>query len=225
MKSKLITEKDVNDLLKFACRNMNNYVLLYAKHKILFALLILFALFVVILGIISVCFVLQKSKFSDILLIVTLGSSFVTAMIFNRLCKLKVLNTPHIQNLRLKKLRRYYKTKGYSKFEMKCLIRLLRQKEYKGSSLNFSVILGFLLLPIWENYVSYLYEKILDGLDFSKILIGLFLRIFIIAIAIWCTFLINLTFNYIFTFRRRRIDNIIYITRYIIYDLRVKSFQ
>lgn len=218
MKSKLITEKDVKEVLKFACRNMNNYVLLYARHKVLFASLVLCALLIVILGIVSVCFVLQKNKFSNIILIITLSLSFATAIIFNRLYKLKFLMTPYLQNLRLKKLRRYYRVKGYTQIELECLISLLGQKEYKGSSLNFSVILGILLLPIWENYVAYLYEKILDGLDISKILIGFFLRLSIIAFAIWCLSSINFIFNYIFTYRRRRIDNIVYITRYIIYD-------
>lgn len=218
MKGKIVTEKDVKDLLKFANRYMRTYSFLYPKSKLYYRLLIFLALTIIIIGGISCFLVYKKNPFCNELLIVTLVVCTITTILFDKYRKLELYRRPYTQGKRLKMLRRFYFYKGYNDFQLRCLISILEKKLSDNTNLNMSVILGILLLPIWENYVSYIYDKILMGVDINKIIISLFLRFIIILISIWCIAIINYIINYILSWRRRKIENIIYITQYIIHD-------
>lgn len=217
VKNNFVTEKDMKELLKFTNKNLGTYNLFYSKYKVHFLSLTIFTCLTVIAIGLSLYCLYCKNQFIDIFSLCTLFFSLITGVLFENMRKKQYLWSYNIERKRLKILKNYYLDKGYNQFALECLIDLLQRELSIGINLNISVILGILLLPIWENYISYLYEKTLDGLQISKVIIALFLRFLLILFAVWCISIIEFIIDYIYKFRRRKIENIIYITRYIIY--------
>ena len=121
-----------------------------------------------------------------------------------------------LKRKRLKLLERYYLEQNFSRYDLICLLKLLNKKVKRNSDIGITVLLGTLLFPVWENYVSFQYDKGLEHI--TEMTINLFLRVIILIIIVGCVWKLSTIIDYILRYRSRKIENIIYLTEHILYD-------
>lgn len=216
MENRIITQKDVQKLLEFAEKNMGSYLLFYSKRKKQYYILLVFSILIIVLCILDICLVYLNFARADIAIILTLGTIAFTFFrfknLYNKYLKLETV----IQRKRLKLLERYYLEQNFSRYDLICLLKLLNKKVKRNSDIGITVLLGTLLFPVWENYVSFQYGKGLEHI--TEMTTNLFLRVIILMIIVGCVWKLSTIIDYILRYRSRKIENIIYLTEHILYD-------
>lgn len=136
----------------------------------------------------------------------------------------KKTRTSHqgIQDIRIKKLKRYYSQKNYHAYDITVINDLLQKKmsNIEANRIKFSVIIAALIFPLWDIYINVLSENE----TFLEVLEIILPRAFIIAFFV---VLLLPVYNFaqmtiaecVFTTNNIYIiDNIIFLNSYIIHE-------
>lgn len=220
---KIINDSDINNIIIFAKRQLGIYKLVYKKYKDLYWS----AVFLTILSFILLVIYFITEKCQMWLVIGRLccfGCATCSALALYLLQKLKILSEEKhlgIQEHRFELLKRYYSVKQFSVKEIKKVNEKLnlRKERIKQQKITVLIVLGMLLLPIWELFV----QKYLVGFTFYQLK-----RIFLLAIAIACIIVeivricnwgLNLYEENIYIkYNTYLIENLIYLNSYIIQE-------
>jgi len=125
---------------------------------------------------------------------------------------------PVIQRKRLEVLEQYYLEQNFKEYDLICVLRLLERKVKPKNSLGITFLMGTLLFPIWENYMSYLFENALENVKIIEMIGFILIRMVVLIIIIGSIWRLAIFIDYILRYRSRKIENIIYITEHILYD-------
>lgn len=214
---RIISDIDINDLLRYADENLGTYQLLYqpfgrTKSYLLMIcfgismlLMCLYDLYVLITDTSSVEIVLI-----NLCLIIPTTYCLIIIMRFRR----KWYN--HLQNKRLKLLKQYYCERRYSTFELEIISEYLQKRlDTKRYHIwGAFVFLGTLLFPTWNIFV----EKWFEIHTPINVVIGIVIRAIMIIVLVLLTYLMSIPINHILTFKQRKIANLKYLTYYILHQ-------
>lgn len=77
------------------------------------------------------------------------------------------------------------------------------------------MIIGTLLFPVWETIVSSWTKDIRSVITATEV----FARVIVILFVISLLYILSLPLNHLLSFRERKIDNIIFLTKYIMEEI------
>lgn len=210
----IITEYDINKLIKFTNQLGTLNILLpkeTGKIKMIFILSCILCAVLVVLCIIDI-YCLLKNDVSAIMITLTISVITIVFVLFAFLQKNNNKKMEYVQQFRKLKLKNYFK--NYSSFDLEIVVELLQKKidNTRFDTWKMIIIIGTLIYPIWEYYITVWLNKS----EINDILFEIITRAIIIVFGIIVLYFINIPINYILCSRKRRIENIIFILKYII---------
>lgn len=211
---RIIGERDIKELLSFTDSNLSTYNLLYKNSKMKIKYFsMLFSTFVTICLCVIDIYMLYYDLFAVSIILLNIVSISGLFTLFINLKKYREKMFNHIQLKRVNYLKKYYLKKKYTCYELNIIINILNEKVNKNKKdiWGLIVILGALLLPLWSGYV----EKYATNFNTVSILIYIMTRAIIISFLIIIVYFLSVPINYVLTFRQRKIENIIFLTKYI----------
>lgn len=212
----IITKYDIDKLIKFSnqlgtfnillSRRSNKFRMLYKVICIVSIILFLFCVFDL--------YYLYKNEVSKTMLTLTFIIIIIDITLFSILLKNKYKMMSYVQQFRKFKLKNYFK--DYSDFNLKIIVELLQKRidKSKFDMWKMIIIIGTLIYPVWEYYINIW----LDKSEINSILFGIIARAMIILFCIIILYIINIPINYVVCYKKRNIENIIFILKYIIHE-------
>lgn len=219
---KVITNRDINNLIIFSKKHLGIYKLVYKEYKkiywciISFTCLSIVCLILYILLSINKIIILEKICFFCCIIL-----CFITLFLSNKLNKITKDKHLKIQDKRLKLLIKYYNDKHIYTRDILIINTQLekRIKKIEKQKTTVLVILGVLVLPLWENFIQYFYSEF-TSIKFIKLFIFSIIMSFVIAsvIRIYNRGIYLYEENIYIKNNVHIIENIIYLNTYIIND-------
>ncbi len=219
---KIINNTDINNLIIFAKHNMGIYRLVYLRYKKIYWLTIVFC----ILCFLSlVLYLIVKFASNKIAVAISFLCCIFNAVAAIYLCRrLEALTENRqmkVQEKRLVILQRYYQRNNYTISDIIIINKQLekRLKNLDKQKTTAIVVLGILVLPIWETMVEYALQEFTTERFVRIIAVTLIMTFFI-------TIFIHILNRGIYLYEENVyvknnsyiIENIIYLNHYIIKD-------
>lgn len=219
---KVITNTDIRQLIIYSKRELGIYELVYRKYKKMYFVILSLLVFLLLLLYNCIFILLSKGR---------IPYRIAKACLFFAILELILLyvfekktKTLHqgIQDIRIKKLKRYYTQKNYHVYDVTVINDLLQKRisHLEANRIKFSVIIAALIFPLWDIYINVLSEN----KTFLEMLEVILPRAFIIAIFVILLLPIynfaQMTISeHVFTTNNIYIiDNIIFLNSYIIHE-------
>lgn len=202
--------------------------MIYKEHKKVYWLSIAFLFFSICLLIAYVLLIILDVNTNYELLcgIVSLIMSVIALVLLGCINRLTAEKHLKIQHIRLKVLKKYYKHKNFNTKEIKIINELLERKmaRIEKQKVTVIIILGTLVLPIWEIFLDYYFDEF-TMLKMKNFIIVLIMLSFIIL------FFIRMFNRTLYLYEENIyirnnisiIENIIYLNKYIIQEREEKN--
>ncbi len=155
---KIINNTDINNLIIFAKHNMGIYRLVYRKYKKIYWLTVLFLLlsflFLLLYLIVKVS---AKGIATTILFMCCILNAIAAQYMCRRLDALTATRHMKVQEKRLEILQRFYQRNNYTISDIKIINKQLEKRlnNLNKQKTTVTVVLGILVLPIWETLVQF----------------------------------------------------------------------
>ncbi len=219
---KVITNTDIRQLIIFSKRELGIYKLVYSKHKkIYFGILsLLFFLLFLLCTCIYFSLLLGRIPY-NIAYICLFMAVLELGLLYSFEKKTEALHQG-IQDVRIKKLKRYYLQRNIHTYDLTVINDLLRKQmnSIETNRIKFSVIVTALIFPFWEIYMNRASENktILEVLRifFPRVFIIAFLAI--LALPVYNFVHMTLVENFCTINNEYIISNIIFLNSYIIHE-------
>lgn len=219
---KVITNKDINDLILFSKKNLGIYKLVYKEHKKIYWCIISFTCLSIVSLILYILLSINKIRtLEKICFFCCIILCFITLFLSHKLNEITKYKHLEIQDKRLKLLIKYYNDKNmHSKNILIINAQLAKRIEkIEKQKTTVLVILGILILPLWENFIQYFYNEF-TSIKFIKLFLFSIIMSFVIAAVMKiCNRGIYLYEENIYIKNNVHIiENLIYLNTYIIND-------
>lgn len=212
---RVITDKDICDIIKYAKENLGTYRILYKPcGKGVQYFLMIFMGIVMLITCIYDLYAIYTGKYTNLMIAINLIDLITLWIIYNDLKKFRMKMANHVQYKRKVKLSNYYSEKNYSDVELMFLVKLLQKKldKNKTNIWYMFLVIGSLLFPVWNTFI----ERWLHDTPSMTIFFSIMVRVLAIAIVIPFVYLFSIPVNYVLTFNQRIAENIVYLTQFIL---------
>lgn len=225
---RIINNADINNLIIYSKKNLGIYKLVYNKHKKLYLFSIILTVLEIILLIIYILLLVFKLGllFENVCFGICFSNSMMALYLLYILNKRTKKKRLKVQNVRYRLLKRYYNENNFSVDDLKKINQLLNQrvKKIEKQKTTILIVLGILLLPIWDvfvqNYLAYFSAQKLIKI----ILLCIVLSFFIVLIIKLCNRGLYLYEENIYIKNNvSLIENLIYLNTYILQKKKVRK--
>lgn len=218
---KVINNTNINDLIIYSKKKLGIYELLYKKHRILYwSAIFLTCMTGISLLAYIILVIYYKRDILEAFFCIFCTSNALIAFCLTKVLEHKTGGTNlNIQDKRLRHLKRYYCEKGYNSKEIKKINILLSKRIEKltDQKTTFLVILGILILPIWESFISEYFTDFDSNRIFKMLIVCSIISIILAWLIKFCNNLIYLYEENIYIINNVSIiENLIYLNEYII---------
>lgn len=156
---RIITNEDITSLILYAKYNLGSYNLIFKRFKKLYWTIVYLVGASFLALVICIFSILFNAKWIKIItIIICILTSAISLYLIHKLEMMSHNHMKKLQNYRLYKLVKYYRLNGYVLSDIKIINDCLALRKHKIERYNTTllVMLGILILPVWENLVQYL---------------------------------------------------------------------